>query len=145
MTKGISASGKDTWARKQMTDSPGCYKRVNKDLLREMLDIGSYSRESEEFIRSIRDIIVEKCLREGFDVIVSDTNLSSGHYEAMCEIARKVGDVSVQEIYFDVSLEEALRRNQERPGDLPDEAITGQYKRYIEGKKRITARRDYYN
>lgn len=144
MTKGISASGKDTWAKKEMDRHPGRYKRVNKDLLREMLDIGSYSRENEEFIKKVRDLIVTKALREGFDVIVSDTNLNEIHYETMCKIASEIKNVSVREIFFDISLEEALKRNKERPGDLPDEAIIRQYKTYIEGKGNMKVRRDYF-
>jgi len=36
--KGLPGSGKTTWAKEQIAKSPGNYKRINKDDLREMLD-----------------------------------------------------------------------------------------------------------
>ena len=38
LTVGLPASGKSTWAKEQVSQNPGQYKRVNKDDLRAMLD-----------------------------------------------------------------------------------------------------------
>ena len=134
---GIPASGKDTWAREQMNRNPGKYKRVNKDLLRLMLDNDKFDFKNEKFILSMRDKIVESALNSGKDVIVTDTNFPIGgkHFKRMCEIAQKVGNVRVIEKYFDVSLKEALKRNSNADRNpVPDDVIKNMFNKHVNGK-----------
>ena len=137
VTYGIPASGKDTWANMEMLRNPGKYKKVNKDLLRLMLDNDKFDFQNEKFILKMRDTIVESSLRQGFDVIVCDTNFPVGgkHFKRMCEIAQKVGNVRVIEKFFDVSLKEALARdgNPDRKSVGPD-VITNMYNKHIKNK-----------
>lgn len=136
ITYGIPASGKDTWAIEEMKKNPNKYKRITKDLLREMIDGNSHTFENEKFILSIRDKIVEKSLRDGKSVIVSDTNFPFGgkHFKRMCEIAQLVGDVQVREKFFDVDVKECVRRNSLRDRKVPEDVIHNMFNKHVKGK-----------
>jgi predicted kinase len=45
---GIPASGKTTWAKEQVKNGGGKWKRVNKDDLRAMVDCGQFSKSNEK-------------------------------------------------------------------------------------------------
>ena len=145
MTKGLPASGKSTWAKEEMRTYPKRYKRLNKDILRGMLDGEEWSPARERFMLGIRDYAVERSLLRDFDVIVDDTNFVSKHWESMCRIARRVGDVMVVEKYFEVSLREALRRNEGRPeGEkVPEHAVKSMYSKHVKNKK-VEKRSEYF-
>lgn len=133
---GLPASGKSMWAKEQLMRYPGKYKRVNKDLLRLMLDNDKFDFENEKFVLKMRDTVVESALRRGYDVIVDDTNFPVGgkHFKRMCEIAQKVGNVRVIEKYFDISLKDALARNM-KPDRIfvPEDVIKNMYNKYVKG------------
>lgn len=145
LTKGIPASGKDTWAGEEMRRHPNRYKRVNKDLLRAMLDGEDWSPARERFMLRVRDYAVESAIWRGFDVIVSDTNFSDKHWESMCRIAKRMGDVTVCEKYFEVSLPEALRRNEGRPESerVPEEIIKTMHRKHVRNRK-VEVRSAYF-
>ena len=135
---GIPASGKSTWAKDYVYKSRGRVKRVNKDDLRAMIDVNSaWSSENEKFVLDIRDKIVLKALRHGHDVIIDDTNFPFGgkHYLRMCELAQLVGDVQVVEKYFDITLKEALTRNNNADRRaVPEDIIHNMFKKHIQGR-----------
>lgn len=145
MTKGIPASGKSTWTKQEMRAHPKRYKRVNKDILRAMLDGEEWSPARERFMLSIRDYAVERALWRGFDVIIDDTNFSDKHWESMCRIAKRMGNVTVCEKYFEVSLPEALRRNEKRPeGErVPEDIVKNMYRKHVRGGK-VEVRTEYF-
>jgi predicted kinase len=132
--KGIPGSGKSTEALLQLKKYPGKFKRVNRDSLRAMLDGDRHDWDNEKFIISLRDTIVERALGQGFDVIVDDTNFPNKNWTAMCDIARRIGNVRVIEKYFSVDLKEAHRRNENREKKVPSEVIDNFFKKYINGK-----------
>ncbi len=143
MTKGIPASGKTTWTLNEMRKNPNKYKRVNKDLFREMIDAGLHDRNNEDFILKIRDYAVESALLKKHDVIVDDTNFSDKHFNAMCKIAKSIEDVLVQEKYFECSLKEALDRNSKRENKVPEHVIENMYVKHIKNKS-IACRSEYF-
>lgn len=131
--KGLPGSGKSTWALDYLRKHPD-FKRVNKDLLRTMLDgtVGDF--QEEKMVLSIRDFCIEKALCKHFNVIVDDTNFKDAHYFAICDAAKRVGNVRVFEKYFDISLKDALARNKERPHPVPESIITKMWETNIKGK-----------
>jgi len=133
---GVPASGKSTWSLEQLKKYPGKYKRTNRDSLRAMLDGDRHDWDNEKFIVKLRDTIIERSLRESFDVIVDDTNFKSNNWTDICEIAKKIGNVRVMEKYFHVDLKEALERNEKREKKVPPEVIENFYKKYIQNKHR---------
>lgn len=143
LTKGIPASGKTTWALNEIKRNPGQYKRVNKDLLREMIDGGLYTEKNERFILRVRDNIVETSLAKEYDVIVDDTNFGDKHWCAMCDIAKNIGDVQVIEKYFDISLNEAIKRNSERLNPVPENVIRDMFEKHVKNKVLIP-RSEYF-
>lgn len=121
----------------------GRYKRINKDLMRLMLDDSVYDIKNENFILDIREYAVIKALLNGYDIIIDDNNFNDKHWYQMCDIAKRVGDVRVVEKYFEVSLKEALIRNTERENKVSDHVIEDAYKRFIKHKK-IDIRDEYF-
>jgi len=124
MLKGLPASGKTTWALKEVTNSNGYVKRVCKDDLRAMIDGGKHSNSREETILEVRDALIDKFLRERHIVIVDDTNLHPKHEEHLRELAKKCNRLSftgkegheVEFIIkeFPIELEEAIERDAKR-------------------------------
>jgi len=131
---GVPASGKSTWALEQLSKYPGKYKRTNRDSLRLMLDGDSHDWDNEKFIVNLRDTIIERSLRKGFDVIVDDTSLKSTNWTDICKIAHKIGNVRVIEKYFPIDLKDAQERNAQRPKPVPAIVIENFYNKYIKGK-----------
>ena len=138
LTVGIPGAGKSTWTIQEMRKNPGRYKRINKDLMREMLDAGAFNPRNEKYIFEVREHMVEKALFAGYDVIVDDTNFSSKHWDSMCTVAQRVGDVTVVEKYFDISLKEALTRNVSRPNPVPEDVITKMFDKHVKNGHRTT-------
>lgn len=134
LCKGIQASGKSTWSIEQLMKYPGKYKRTNRDSLRAMLDGDRHDWKNEKFVVDLRNTIVERALRSGFDAIVDDTNFPEKNWTAMCDIARSVGNVRVMEKYFPIDLKEALKRNATRPKPVPPDVVENFFKKYIKNK-----------
>ena len=117
ITIGLPASGKSTWAKKMVYDNPDMYKRVNKDDLRAMLDVSHWSKGNEQFVLDTRDYIVREALKQGKNVIVDDTNLSVKHQERLELVVSHVNlGVDIELVFFDVSVEECIRRDSQRTG-----------------------------
>jgi len=134
LTKGCPASGKSTFAKKLVEQ--GSHVRVNKDDLRSMLHNSVYSESNEKFVLSVRDFVVEECLKKNLSVVVDDTNFDGQHFKRMCLIAEKFDkDIVVREKYFPIDLTVAHERNEQRVvGKVPRSVIDRMYKKYVEGK-----------
>ncbi len=135
LTVGLPASGKSTWAKK-MVDT-GRYKRVNKDDLRAMIDNSHWSESNEKFILSVRDFIVGESLKKGKSVIVDDTNFDNKHFLKMCEIVNLHNvDCIVREIYFPISISEAIERDSKREGKakVGEDVIKKMYGSYVKNQ-----------
>ena len=130
--KGLPASGKSTWALEFVHNNSG-WVRVNKDDLRAMLHNSSWSKEREEIVLTMRDKIIQEALKNNLQVIVDDTNFAPYHEKRIRDLARQSGaDFEIK--FFDVPLEECLKRNAARTGKarVPDNVIVDMYKKYIE-------------
>ena len=135
VTYGVPGSGKSRWAKEQVAGNSDRIKRVNKDDLRALLHAGEHTSTNEKFIMKIRDTIIEKAIRGGYDIIVDDTNfpIHGFHYDRFCEIARKVGNVTVTEKFFPITLEDALIANLGPfRNPCPEQALKGMFKKYID-------------
>lgn len=130
MLKGLPASGKSTYAKDMI--STGKIKRISKDDLRSMLHNGKYTPELEMFILDARNILIKLALKQGFDVVIDDTNLNPIHQEAIHSLA-KVFEAAVEEISFDTPVEECIRRDALRDHPVGKEVILGMHNRYFGG------------
>lgn len=129
LLKGLPASGKSTWAREQVRRFPGRYKRINKDDLRDMLDDGEWSEGNEKFIVKARNRLILAALEAGKDVIVDDTNLNPEHERAVRRLVEGRAEVEVRT--FDVSLEEAIRRDHARARSVGEQVIREMHERWL--------------
>jgi predicted kinase len=118
--KGLPASGKSTWARAQLASDPHT-KRVNKDELRAMLDAGRHSKANERFVERLRDHIVLTAVDAGHNVIVDDTNLAPRHETHLRDLVKGKAVVVVK--WFEVELDEAIRRDLARPVSVGERVI----------------------
>lgn len=130
--KGLPASGKSQWAKEKMAQLPvGSVKRVNKDLLREMLDCGKWTKKNEEFIIKVRDILVAHALMDGKHVIVDDTNLHPKHLGNIDNIAKDFG-AKIEVIDFThVTVDECIKRDQKRPNYVGEKVIKKMYNQFL--------------
>lgn len=130
MLKGLPASGKSTYA-KEMVRVYG-YKRVNRDELRDMIDLGKYSPENEQFIKDIQDAIIT-LFSDDFNVVVDNTNLKPEDTFHFKELAYELSmKFEVKE--FDTSLEECIRRDSFRSNPIGEKVIRDMYEKYMEPK-----------
>lgn len=126
---GLPASGKSSWAREMVRKNPN-FKRINRDDIRAMLDDNTFDQNREEFVRKTRDTLILTALRAGYSVIVDDTNLVNSTVRKLHKLLAGVGDIVCIEKCFNISVEEALKRNALREGRarVPDNVILGMAK-----------------
>src|SRR6056297_2309134 len=112
--QGIPASGKTTWAREFLKGKTD-WVRVNRDELRKMR--GDYwIKPQEDLITVFERNIVIFSLNAGYNVIVDGTNLNPKYIEKWKAIAKDHA-VEIEFKEFDVSLKEAIKRDEQRNGD----------------------------
>ncbi len=133
-TIGLPASGKDYWCRQEMEKHPGVYKRVNKDDLRTLLDLGKWSGTNEKFILKARDNLIKLALSEGFSVICTDTNLHQKHIDRLKEIAdtgENIVEFKIQD-FRDVPLATCLERDYLRTeGRVGSKVIMSMFNQFL--------------
>lgn len=135
LCRGLPASGKSTWALQQLKQYPGQYKRINRDLLREMLDGGEHNRHNEANIVDAEYELAELFLLRGYDVIIDDTNLKKETLDLWKRFMEHMGDSCTLEIedFTHVPLEECLKRNRERKDKkpIPEQDIINMHKHLL--------------
>lgn len=131
MTKGLSGSGKSTWAKGLLGDGT---KRVNKDDLRKMLDNSIWSRKNEKNILQVRDILIIRHLQDGFNVIVDDTNLAPKHEEHLRGIAKDFkAEFGIRD-FTDVPIEVCIAQDLMRIDSVGEAVIRKQYNQFLAPK-----------
>lgn len=144
--RGLQASGKSTWARKQLK-KPN-YTRINKDDLRAMLhssgesDDKGYRKNAENLILEVRDSIMIKALRRGRNVIIDDTNFAKKHEDRIREVCEAQGEIDARKYpvkvrSFPIELSEAIKRDINRPNPVGEKVIRNTYNQFIRPLKKI--------
>lgn len=111
LTRGIPASGKTSWAKAWVAESPSSRVRVNRDDLRRMLHGTGHGLTfaQEEGITRAQQALVRDALDKGLDVVVDDMNLRARYVK---EWFKFTPDVRFQD--FPVDVNEAIARDAER-------------------------------
>lgn len=129
MMKGLPASGKSTYIESAMMNPD--LKRVSKDDLRAMLDLGEYSAENEVLVLDIRNSIINTCVEKGFSVVVDDTNLNPAHEQALRRMA-KVLEADFNVVEMKASLETCIERDSKRDCFVGESVIRSMAEKYEE-------------
>lgn len=126
---GLPGCGKTTFAKQYQKENPGT-KRVNKDDIRAMLDDGVWSKSNEKTVLSVQKAIVSDCLYRGHDVIIDNTHLDKKHEWEYREFCVDNGYL-FETKFFDVDVEECIRRDKKRENPVGSKVILDMYNRYL--------------
>jgi predicted kinase len=121
LTVGLPASGKSTWAKRQVATSYGKVVRVNMDDIRAMLGL-PYSKEAEDLALRIQDQTILTAISQGKNVIVDNCHLTNN----MPKRIKKALDGSAVfqvESFLDVTVEEAIHRDSLRSTSVGEDVI----------------------
>lgn len=142
--RGLPGSGKTSWAKNLIAKNPNKFKRVNKDDLRDMVDGGKWSKDSEKLILALRDIIIVEALDNGNHVIVDDTNLHLKHEQRIRELVKGKADVVIQD-FTDVSLQTCIKNDLNRDKSVGEKVIRDMYNQFLKPKRENILYNDYYD
>lgn len=139
--RGLPASGKSTWARAWVAESPQTRARLNRDTLREMMHNSFWDgKETESQIITVEHTAATVLLESGKDVVIDDTNLSNRTVKQFMAIARDAGaEVEFQD-FTNVDVDECIRRDDSRYDGANQLAVVGEdvirkmHQRYLKGK-----------
>jgi predicted kinase len=142
MMRGLPGSGKSTYAKSLLAETPNTFKRINRDELRAMFDNSYWSKGNEKFVKQVRDVLIIKALEEGKHVIVDDTNLATSnetHIRQMIEAFNKANNdtVQVELVEFDTPLEECIARDAKRPKPVGAKRIREMHRQHYAVKNTI--------
>jgi predicted kinase len=142
MMRGLPGSGKSTYAKSLLAETPNAYKRINRDELRAMFDNSHWSKGNEKYVKQVRDLLIIKALEEGKHVIVDDTNLATAnetHIRQMIEAFNKANNdtVQVEMVEFDTPLEECIARDAKRPKPVGAKRIREMHRQHYAAKNTI--------
>ena len=145
LTRGIQGSGKSTWAKKWVAEDPYNRIRFNFDDIRNMGGVywprGNKALERREnFLKVLKDDFFHRAMTEGYEVVCDNMNLNpkEGAY-----FAKLVNDFNEKyefvldyeyeleyKDFFDISIEECIRRDSMRPAPVGESVIRGTWKKY---------------
>lgn len=135
-TVGIAASGKSTFARE--LESQG-WVRVEKDEIRldkRLFPKGYRWPQDESKVVRERDRLIKKALREGKNVVSSDTNLNPQHIRQLMNIAQECdATFSVDNSFLSVPLGTLIERDRQRGQNggvsVGENVIREQFHKYV--------------
>ncbi len=130
LCRGIQASGKSTYSKAWATESPKDRVRFCYDDIRHMF--GQYWVPSrEKLLGPIRDAFMEASMSRGYDIIIDNMNLNPHEQEYYEGWISKYPEYTLEfKDFFDVSLQECIKRDAARPEPIGAGVLTSTYNRY---------------
>jgi len=129
ITLGLPASGKSTYAKQLVHDEH--YKRINRDLLREMTDAGQSSSSKEKDIRALELLHADYFFARGWNIVVDDCNLSPSAQTMWQECAKKNNAKLEIKDFTHVTVDECIARDKKRQNYVGEKVIRDMYNRYL--------------
>lgn len=130
--RGISASGKTTYAKD--LEKQG-WIRVEKDEIRldtTLFPHGYRHPQDEGKVVQERDKRVRQALRDGQDVVSSDTNLNPVHVRQLQSIARQFqAEFSTDDSFLEMPLAELIERDSKRTNSVGEHVIRDQFHKWV--------------
>lgn len=125
---GIPASGKSTWSKDYVRNNPN-YVRVNRDDFRSMLKNSQLCENKiEDMITGLVENVIAECLGKKLNVIVDNTHLQLRYINAIIEKFQYIADIDYR--VFDISLDKAIERDNNRENKVGEGVIRKMYKDY---------------
>lgn len=125
---GIPASGKSTWSKDYVAKNPD-WVRVNRDDFRFMLkDMPVCEMKVENLITKMVSDAIINSLMSKFNVIVDNTNLKAKYLNPLIELVKPYADIEFQ--IFDISVEKAIERDNNRDKKVGSEVIKRMFNDY---------------
>lgn len=135
LTRGFPGSGKTTWATSWKDKDPENRINVNRDDIRAMIGApGVGSKDQEETVTNIHNSILEQGLKDGKNIIISDTHLRAKHMKRLLNYAFDHGyDVEIHD--FDVDLDELIKRDENREKSVGEDVLRDMWSRFSPKQK----------
>ena len=125
---GVPASGKSTWVKKFLLKNPN-YISVNRDYFRLMFrNENMCEHKIEDLITNIFIKTVHAALVKKLNVIIDNTNLKEKYIQQFIDEFKYSADIEYQ--VFDISLDKAIERDNNRTSKVGDAVIKRMYKDY---------------
>ena len=137
ITKGLPGSGKTTWARKWVEESPKDRVRVNRDDIRNLL--GPYWIPTrEDLVTQIEDAIIISSSFNGYSVVIDATNFKGlDRFKKLLINSPIITPECFNDIDFeikdftDVPLEDCISRDKLRDKPVGEKVIRDFHNKYI--------------
>lgn len=134
---GPSGSGKSTWASSYVNAHPSAI-RVNRDSMRQQLygytadTMQSYYthpslRKREDAVTRFETSVIRDALKDGYDVVVDNTNLNSEYIQ---RYRKTFPYVNISYKLMDASLETCVERDRARPSPVGEETLRRQHEKF---------------
>lgn len=141
ITRGISNSGKSTWAQEWLKEDPENRRRVNRDALRAAgLNIPTYEGGEEPLITQFQYAFVKLHLAAGRSVVVDDMHLRPKYVKPFYFMAKEAGvKFRVEEfpIDLDTAIKRAKKRAEEGGLEVPETALRDMFETFTNKGKLI--------
>lgn len=131
ITRGLPGSGKTTWSRAWVNESPKTRVRVNRDDIRNLL--GPYWVPTrEDFVTRVEDSIIIQALKDNFDVVVDATNFKgSDRFNLLLKKnVMLMIDLEIKD-FTHIPVETCIERDSKRDNPVGEKVIMDFYEKYI--------------
>ena len=123
---GIPASGKSTWSSDYVRRNPD-WVRVNRDDFRKMLKNEQVCEPKiEDMVTDLMKATITKCLMRKLNVIIDNTNLKQKYINDFIETFKYDADIDYR--VFDISIDKAIERDNNRDAKVGEGVIKKMYK-----------------
>ncbi|AGY47133.1 polynucleotide kinase [Clavibacter phage CN1A] len=130
--RGIPASGKTTWSKSEALQT-GAIRISRDDIRHELYGVFWGDTIDENVVTKIQHGRIRDLLANGFDVIVDDTNLRARNVKRFYELG--ADEIAFKD--FEITLEEALRRDANRARQVGGRVIQNFYAKFITHPKAL--------
>ena len=124
-----------TWA-KEFVKNNQHWKRLSRDDVRHMLSSYSFDKTNEELVTKVMYSLMDETIKEGYNIVLDETNLNPKTLEKNKEQMRKSATKYSKEIIFEIvdfniDLKEAIIRDKYRDFSVGEDVIKRAWKKYI--------------
>lgn len=138
--RGLQGSGKTTFAKQWVNESPGTRIRLNRDDFRNMF--GPYWVPSREnFITKVFWAAIDTAVNDGYEVVIDNMNLDQRYVDEIEEYVKDLNDwlrlspvdyqytVEVKD-FFNVPIQTCIDQDAQRANPIGEKTIRSTYNKY---------------